>query len=161
MIRGLQKIAVMVLFVAMSANPTAVAHSNEFLSFRPLTAVAQRCLSQILKTGGWRYSPDFHDKMIAAAAFAEFNLNGVGRKEYLYIIDFSYGTAGCAMLIGEPGNDGACREIFDGSGFRHAIQVLRKRDHGYRRLYIPCELRFNGHMYREVRWQCPTLDIQR
>ena len=100
--------------------------------------------------------------MIAAAVFVETKLGGAGRKQYIYIMNgFSCGTAGCTMLIGETGNDETCHEIFAGSGFEHAIEVLRKRDHAYRRLYIPCEIRFNGHEYREARWRCPTLDIQR
>ena len=82
-------------------------------------------------------------------------------KQYIYMMEFSCGTAGCTMLIGETGHDGTCHELFAGSGFKHAIEVLRKRDHGYRRLCTPCEVRFDGHEYPQVRWQCPTLKIQR
>lgn len=65
------------------------------------------------------------------------------------------------MLIGEVGAKGECHEIYHGAGFEAAITVLRKRDHGYRRLYTPCELRFDGREYDQIHEDCPTIDVQR
>lgn len=85
------------------------------------------------------------------------------REQYIYIMhEFGFcGTAGCSMLIGEERHNGTCQQLYDGSGFTHAIAVLRKRDHGYRRLYTPCELRFDGHEYQQIHEECPTIDVQR
>ena len=76
------------------------------------------------------------------------------------------------MLIGEADKQGACHEIYSGSGdsrkpkltdtgFDPVMEVLRRRDHGYRRLYTPCELRFDGHEYQQIHDECPTIDVQR
>ena len=74
------------------------------------------------------------------------------------------------MLIGEVRKDGRCHEIYSGSGFHEAMAdsgfkpgmtVLRRRNHGYRRLYTPCELRFDGHEYQQIHEECPNINVQR
>lgn len=140
-----------------------IIHSSAFcaetIRYRKiLTAPERSCLSQILRTGEWRLSPDFHKSMILAAHVARIDLNGDHRKEYIFIISefASCGTAGCSMMIGQTDKRGVCREIYSGAGFEHATRVLAKRDHGYRRLYTPCEVRFNGRQYQQVREECPN-----
>lgn len=140
------------------------ASSAQQLHFRKsLTATQQVCLTDTLRTGDWRFTPQFHQEMIAAAAVAQADLKGNGRQQYIFMIVGSgfCGSAGCRLLIAEMRRDGTCHEIYAGAGTEAAIRVLRKRDHGYRRLYTPCEIRFNGHEYQQIRWQCPTIDIQR
>src|SRR5207245_66305 len=120
----------------------------------------------------WHLTPQFHQKMISVAVAARARLSANNRYQYIYVMDdFSFcGTAGCSMLVGEAHNDGTCREIYSGSGsheiltdsgLKPGMTVLRKRDHGYRRLYTPCEVRFDGHQYQQVREECPTIDVQR
>jgi hypothetical protein len=100
-------------------------------------------------------------RSVAVVARAHLSMNN--REQYIYIMhEFGFcGTAGCSMLIGEERHNGTCQQLYDGSGFTHAIAVLRKRDHGYRRLYTPCELRFDGHEYQQIHEECPTIDVQR
>lgn len=100
---------------------------------------------------------------MSVAVFAQINLDGPARAHYIYIMDESSfcGTAGCSMLIGEIGRDRICHEIYSGSGFVEATEVLQQRDHGYRRLYTPCELRFDGRIYDQIHEECPTIDVQR
>lgn len=157
----LTMIAFIAVVLAEMVSPAARAR---MIRYRRLLSVAeQQCLAQILHTGDWRFSPDFHKEMIGAAVVARADLNGDGRKEYMYVIPKSgyCGTAGCSMLIGEAGDDGMCHEIYSGTGSEGAINILAKRDHGYRRLYTPCEVRFDGTRYDQVCEECPNADVHR
>jgi hypothetical protein len=40
-----------------------------------------------------------------------------------------------------------------------ADSLVDQRDHGYRRIYAPCEARFDGHQYQQVRDECPNPDV--
>lgn len=156
------KLAIAILLVLL--GPRGTASGEEEITFRAsLTASERRCLEQMLSTGHWRRSPQFHQEMIAAAVAARADLRGNGQRQYIFVMtDFgSCGTAGCAMLIGEKRDDGVCHEMYSGSGVEIAMAVLRQRDHGYRRLYTPCEIRFHGHEYQQIHEECPTLDVQR
>jgi hypothetical protein len=128
-----------------------------------LTIAAQRCLREILQTGNWRHSPDLQKKMMSVAVSAQANLDGPARKQYIYVMkDFSFcGTAGCSMLIGETSPGGSCHEIYSDAGSEVAITVLQQRDHGYRRLLTPCEVRFNGREYEKLHDECPNINVQR
>jgi len=150
------------LLVLLAAIPSASSEQQVFFR-KSLTATERHCLEEMLRSGHWRVTPQFHHEMIAAAVVARPELIAKRQKQYIFVItDFaSCGTAGCSMLIGEPGKDGICREIYSGSGFVNAISVLPERDHGYRRLYTPCELRFDGREYQQVREECPSLNVQR
>lgn len=108
-------------------------------------------------------SPQLHREMQASALPAKAYLNENGRLQYIFIIETTAfcGTAGCSMLIGEAGKHGVCRKLYSGSGITFAIRVLHRSDHGYRRLYTPCELRFDGREYQQLHDECPTLDVQR
>jgi hypothetical protein len=151
------------LFVVLVSVVSAPASAQKISFSHELASPARRCLSQLLENGRWRRSPQFHQEMQSVAVVAQTRLGMNDRVQYFYIMDRSEfcGTAGCSMLIGEDQGNGSCRELFDGSGFTHAIAVLNARDHGYRRLYTPCELRFNGHQYQQLHEECPTLDVQR
>lgn len=154
--------AVAALIVLTDA--AASASSAEKIVFKNSLTVGDRlCLTDLLRTGYQRVSPEDHREMIEAAKVGRADLKGDGRKWYLFYIEIRgyCGSAGCKLLMGEPRKDGTCREIYNGAGFRHAVTVLPKRDHGYRRLYTPCEIRFDGRQYDLVREECPTLDVQR
>jgi hypothetical protein len=128
-----------------------------------LTVSERRCLGELLKNGHWKDVPQFHREMMSIARGAEVQLDGPGRRHYLFVMGkHPYcGTAGCSMLIGEVENNGTCHEIYADSGSEIGSTVLPLRDHGYRRLYTPCEVRFDGREYRSVREECPNIDVQR
>ena len=81
--------------------------------------------------------------------------------DYAYLFDNIgwCGSAGCALVIGET-NGGRCHLLYDGYGW-YTFTVLRLRDYGYRRLYLPCEARFDGRQYKQLHPACPTVDVQR
>lgn len=156
---------VLLLFLSsIDAHSSLGGDKGKLIEYKqPLTFDARHCLAEVLKTGSWRHSPQFHKEMMSIAGFAQINLSGITREQYVYVMkDFGYcGTAGCSMLIGEEGKDGICHEIYSGSGFEGAITVLSKSDRGYRRLLVPCELRFDGHEYQQIHEECPNADVQR
>lgn len=112
------------------------------------------CLREILPTAHWM--PDSQALMPSIAQAAATRLSNVGRA-YVYIFEGRgwCGTAGCPLLIGEVGQDGVCRLLYDAFGDT-TFTVLRRRDHGYRRIYAPCEARFDGHRYQQVNEDCPS-----
>jgi hypothetical protein len=135
----------------------------EKLRFVPIHGTDERrCLADLI-AGRWNYSPEVHPEMMATAKLATANLHGVRRRGFFYLFDGRgwCGTAGCILLIGEARPGASCRLLYEVSGFEGAIETLRVSDHGYRRLYTPCETRFNGKEYWPVREECPTLDVQR
>jgi hypothetical protein len=101
-------------------------------------------------------------ELTATASVGRIDLNGYGRNGYIYLFENIgwCGSAGCALLIGERQADGSCQLLFSGSG-SHTATVRRPRDHGYHRLYLPCEVRFDGRQYQQLHPECPTVDIQR
>jgi hypothetical protein len=42
-----------------------------------------------------------------------------------------------------------------------SFTVLRRLDHGYRRIYAPCEARFDGQQYQQLHEDCPNPDVPR
>ena len=98
--------------------------------------------------------------MISIAEVATTRLNESGRTDYVYLFEADgwCGTAGCLLLIGEVQPDGACRLLYNEVGDK-SFTVLRRRDHGYRRIYAPCEARFDGRQYQQVREECPNPDL--
>jgi len=138
----------------------AIAARAEMIHYREhLSGSERHCLTQLLQSA-WHFSSDFHREMMATALVARADLNGNGRKEYIYVFrdSASCGTAGCSMLIGQDDADGVCHVIYDYWGIRGCDH---RRDHGYRRLYTPCEARFDGNEYRQVREECPNADVHR
>ena len=100
--------------------------------------------------------------MVANAWVARANLSDDRRKDYIFLIEGSEwcGTGGCPLFIGREETDGSCRLLYDDSGFRK-FNVLRQPDNGYRRLYTPCEARFDGRQYQQLNPECPTPSILR
>lgn len=159
-------------FLILLTGMTTAFPAQHILFRKSLTAADRHCLIDMLRSGSWHVSPQLHPKMIAAAVLARVHLKGNSEKQRIFVIDESgfCGTAGCSMLIGEAGEDGICREIYSGSGFHEILTssgfkpgmtVLRKRDHSYRRLYTPCELRFDGRQYQQIHDECPNINVQR
>lgn len=121
------------------------------------------CLADVIRASHWwTPTPQFADEMMRIAKVARARLNAKERIAYLFLFegDGWCGTAGCPMLIGERQDDGRCRLLYDGGG-DEKVTVLPMRDYGYRRLYLPCEVRFNGLHYRQIRPECPTVDVPR
>lgn len=120
-----------------------------------------RCFDQIYPASQWNNSHS-EEKMLADAKVASGYLNRNGRRSYFFLIEGERwcGTAGCKLLIGEVEQAGICRLLYDDDGSDN-IDILQRRDHGYRRLYTPCEARFDGQQYQQLHPECPTVDIQR
>ncbi len=78
---------------------------------------------------------------------------------YIYLIDNIgwCGSAGCALVIGEHWHKG-CHLLYDGYGW-YTARALSQRDHGYHRLYLPCEIRFDGKQYQQMREECPNANV--
>ena len=136
--------------------------ATEKVNFRKnLTAYETQCLRELLDQSFPPFSAD--DQFVAEATVAQASLKGGGRNGFIFIVhDSGYcGTAGCMMLIGERRRDKRCHLLTDGDDgydFR-PLEVLNRRDHGYRRLYTPCEFRFDGKRYQQVRIECPNAVI--
>ena len=62
-------------------------------------------------------------------------------------------------MIGELEKNGTCRLLYDNAA--DGLFVLRRRDHGYRRIWTPCEARFDGHQYQQLHEDCPNPDVPR
>jgi hypothetical protein len=144
----------------------------EKLHFLPIHGTEEsHCLADLLQESRWDGSPEISE-MMATAIVAEVHLSGDRRKAYFYVFEGPgwCGTIGCPLLIGEVRSSGGCRLLYDGSGFanalgdaglRPAMEVLRARDHGYRRLYTPCDTRFDGKQYQKLHAECSRIDVQR
>jgi hypothetical protein len=135
----------------------------QMLSFsNKLTMQQVNCLSQLLRTSDWKYLPQSYSEMMKIAQVATAVLNNTEWLDYIYIFEAIgwCGTAGCPLLIGELGRDGVCHLLYDAAGDT-SFTVLRRRDHGYHRIYAPCEARFDGHQYQQLHEDCPNLDVPR
>ncbi len=101
--------------------------------------------------------------MISIAEVGRADLKGDGHKEYVFVFNGGIrwcGTAGCQLLIGETRSDGVCHLLYSGSGDT-SFTVLRRKDNGYRRLYMPCEARFDGRQYWRLHPDCPNAVVRR
>lgn len=142
--------------LAVSVPPTAQAQT---LSFSPKLDRTQKvCLKQLLQNS---WTPRFHKKMMSISKVATAVLNSKGRWDYIYIFEAIgwCGTAGCPLLIGELERDRNCRLLYDAAA--DGLAVLRRSDHGYHRIYTPCEARFDGHQYQQLHEECPNPDVLR
>jgi hypothetical protein len=99
--------------------------------------------------------------MMSISKVATAVLNSKGRWDYIYIFEAIgwCGTAGCPLLIGELERDRNCRLLYDAAA--DGLAVLRRSDHGYHRIYTPCEARFDGHQYQQLHEECPNPDVLR
>lgn len=121
------------------------------------------CLNELFKTSSLADLPIQEiRKLVDAARVGRADLNDDGWKEYVFLFhDPGWcGSAGCLVLVGERRRDGLCHLLYEGDG-DDSFTVLRSRDHGYHRLYLPCEAHFDGRRYQQLHPQCPTVDVQR
>ncbi len=127
------------------------------------SAVQVDCLQQILRGSSWKNYPNLPSEMVKVAQVATAVLNDKGRTDYIYLLEDGIewcGTAGCKLLIAEKWRDGNCNLLYEAAGDT-SFTALRHRDHGYRRIYTPCEARFDGRQYQKLREDCPNLDVPR
>jgi hypothetical protein len=163
-------VAVAMVLFSLALRPAAA----EKLKFLPIHTAAQRqCLADLVRESRWRDSREVDPETLATAIAAEANLSGGRRRAYFYVFEGPgwCGTIGCPLLIGEVRWGAKCHLLYDGTGFanalrehgglRPAMDVLRARDHGYRRLYTPCDTRFDGKQYQKLHEECSRLDIPR
>jgi hypothetical protein len=128
---------------------------------KKLTRDETGCLRELIAVSHEADVPSKERHQLAAVAkIGRAHLIGNGREDYFYLFeDIGWcGSGGCLLMIGERQKDGACHLVYEGAGDN--ITILRPRDNGYRRIYAPCELRFDGRQYRQVHPDCPTLDTQ-
>jgi hypothetical protein len=129
---------------------------------KSLSAADLRCFHQLLYASHWYEKAKLESEMISDAKVAHIDLNNDGMQDYIFLIENLNwcGTAGCQLFIGQAGKDGICHLLYDDSGGPN-VTVLRPRDNGYRRLYTPCEARFDGRQYQQLNLDCPTATIWR
>jgi hypothetical protein len=157
--RGRSRLLLGLIFAALSVSP---ASAGKLDFSRTLDAYERLCLDELIHASSWGNSPEFWNEMSRNAEVARADLNSGGHKDYFYLFEDRgwCGTGGCPLLIGEAEAKGTCRLLYDDAGFDN-ITVLQRRDNGYRRLYTPCEVRFDGKQYHQLHPECPTVNIQR
>ncbi len=156
-VSAIKRLPIYAGYMALSVS-TAAAQMPSFSN--KLTPQQVGCLRELLHTSDWKYLPNAYSEMMKIAQVKTTVLNNSGRPDYVYLFegDGWCGTAGCPLLIGEMQRHGMCRLLYDDMG-DGSFTVLRSRDHGYRRIWAPCEARFDGHHYQQLREDCPNLDV--
>jgi len=158
--RGLTRILIAASLVAVVVS-TAQAQKLAFSKKKNTGQVD--CLQQILQESGWHNNFRRYSNMINIAEVAETHLNKEDSIDYIYVLADGIewcGTAGCKLFIAERGGDGTCHLLYEGSGDT-SFTVLRQRDHGYRRIWAPCEARFDGRQYQQLHEECPSPSVPR
>lgn len=152
----------LLLGCGLAALLTFPADAEKLGYSKALDAGERQCLNDIIQTSSWKYSREFWREMMQIAEVAKTHLESGSHMDYFLLFegDGWCGTGGCPLLIGETGKGNGCRLLYDDSGFNN-MSVLKTRDHGYRRLYTPCEARFDGRHYRQLHAACPSVDVQR
>lgn len=158
---GGRVVAPLLMGAAIAWTSPATA-STQLLTFSDRPDQGQMsCLREIIQDSAWSDDPKACSDMKKFVQVATSLLNDKGRTDYIYIvmdgIDWC-GTAGCQLLIGEVRPNGPCRLLYEGAGDT-VFTVLSRRDHDYRRIYTPCEARFAGREYQQVRDECPNPDV--
>jgi hypothetical protein len=154
-------ITVSLLLLAQSTIPlSALSVRAQELSFsEKLNAAQTTCLRRLLNV---TWTAQFRREMMEIGRVGTALLNNEGRPDYVFLFEADgwCGTAGCPLLIGELERGGACHLLYDGMGDK-SFTVLRRLDHGYRRIYAPCEARFDGQQYQQLHEDCPNPDVPR
>ena len=162
--RGIIAYMISVL-IASVALGTAESIAEQIHLTDTLSRDDAKCLLELL---GARYS--YHgdhsaeiSELSRSAKVGRASLSDRKYKAYIFLFENTgwCGSAGCLLIVGEKRSDSHCHLLYESDGTEKAIEALRRRDHGYRRLYTPCEARFDGREYRQIHWNCPTIDIQR
>jgi hypothetical protein len=154
-------ITLSLLLLAQSTIPlSALSVRAQELSFsEKLNAAQTTCLRRLLNV---TWTAQFRREMMEIGQVGTALLNNEGRPDYVFLFEADgwCGTAGCPLLIGELERGGACHLLYDGMGDK-SFTVLRRLDHGYRRIYAPCEARFDGQQYQQLHEDCPNPDVPR
>ncbi len=152
--------AVFAIISCCSALIATSSRGERLLWSRELGARDLQCVNSLIRGSHFAdVTPEERRDLIMAARVSRAQLDGDHRKGYFFLFDNIgwCGSAGCALLIGEGPTGGACRLLFSGSGW-YTATVLPWRDHGYHRLYLPCEARYDGRQYQQVHPECPNVD---
>lgn len=157
--------AVMISVVCLPSLAATKAYAEKIHLSRALSRDARSCLNELLLEHFYYpgdHSEDVYD-LSRSALVGRAALNQHRPQAYIFLFDNIgwCGSAGCLLIVGERHKDGRCHSIYESSGSKRSIAVLRTRDHGYRRLYTPCEARFDSRQYQQVREECPTAQIHR
>jgi hypothetical protein len=156
--RGVNRL---VIAITLATSVLSLANA-QMLTFSKSKSTDQvSCLKEALRESSWQNYPGLPDEMVRIAQVTTTVLNDQGRPDYVYVLEDGIdwcGTAGCKLLIAERRRDGTCHLLYDGMGDK-SFTVLHRRDHGYRRIYAPCEARFDGHQYQQFHKECPNVDI--
>jgi len=154
-------ITLSLLLLAQSTIPlSALSVRAQELSFsEKLNAAQTTCLRRLLNV---TWTAQFRREMMEIGQVGTALLNNEGRLDYVFLFEADgwCGTAGCPLLIGELERGGACHLLYDGMGDK-SFTVLRRLDHGYRRIYAPCEARFDGQQFQQLHEDCPNPDVPR
>ena len=143
---------------------TAGLAAEEVRLSKGVTAGQSRCLRELLHEHYIHYPAAGEvRKLIAEASVARASLRPNSEPAFIFVIeDIGYcGSAGCWLLVGERRGDGKCHSLADANADGGEVTILDRRDHGYRRLFAPCELYFDGRQYQQVREECPNDDVRR
>ena len=155
-------LVLMLMTVFYAAYLSHGAHAERVRFSVALSPDEIHCFRRLFQASHWNILPQWESDMLSAAKVGRVDLNGDRHNEYVYLMEGNgwCGSAGCKLLIGEKDRSGDCRLLFDGDGFRN-FEVLQRRDHGYRRLFSPCEVHFDGRQYRQIRSECPAAGVER
>jgi hypothetical protein len=147
--------ATLLFLLALSALPARGAAAGKLVFSKQLTPAQAHCLDELLNAPDWGGEPDEKRELRGAAQVSTATLGDNGRTQYIYLFKTSEfcESAGCLIIIGEIQPSGAChlQYDYDSDG---SFTVLRKRDHGYHRIYTPCEARFDGRQYQLLHGDC-------
>jgi hypothetical protein len=150
-----------VLSVALTVAVLPAGHAQMLTFSKQKSAEHVRCLLEVLRGTTWNNYPGLPSQMVDISEVGAATLNNKGWTDYVYILEDGIdwcGTAGCELIIAEKHQNGTCRLLYEASGDSSFI-VGHQRDHGYRRIYTPCEARFDGDQYQQVRDECPNPDV--
>jgi len=156
-------VAVLIAFVPPLVATNAAA--EEIRVNGVLSGDDAKCLSELLSA--YYAYPGNHSTQIAELSrSAKVGRTALGKREnkaYIFLFENIgwCGSAGCLLIVGERRRDRNCHLLYVSDGTEKAMETLRKRDHGYRRLYTPCEARFDGTQYQQVHEECPNAKVQR
>ena len=157
--------AVLIKVVCLTVISSSCLAAKEIQLSKRITSAESLCLRELLREDHvYTTSVGEIDKLIGEASVARADLQGNRRRRaFIFVVeDIGYcGSAGCMLLIGERRPDGKCHLLAGANGAGGYVTVLRRRDHGYRRLYAPCELYFDGTQYQQVREECPNANVWR
>lgn len=157
--RGGRGITPVIIAASLAAVVVSTAQAQKPSVSNKKSTEQVNCLRKILQHNSLEHN--LH--IIEISQVAEVHLSGRDTIDYIYVLEDGIewcGTAGCKLFIVERWGDGTCHLLYEGSGAT-SFTVLRRRDHGYRRVYAPCEARFDGRQYQQLHEDCPSPKMPR